>query len=75
MLIKSIIVGTGGIGWTFMGKRRDGNILYLDPSSSYTGVYISNSQGVHLRFVCFTLCLSQNMEIKNYTIDKNSKVL
>lgn len=75
MLIKSIVVVTGGVGWTFMGKRHMWWKCPLDLSGSYTGVYVSNSQGVHLRIVHFTLCLSQNMEIKNYTIDKNSEVL
>lgn len=48
-------------GGTEIGKRHEGilldddNVLYLDKSLSYTGVYIhKNSTNVHLIFLHFT---------------------
>lgn len=43
------------VGWAFIGRGMREfcgvmEMFYLDLSGGYTGVYISNHQGVHLRW-------------------------
>lgn len=55
-----------------MGRQEtfwnDGNVLYLDLSGSYTGIYISNHQVVRLTRACYPMLFIPQNEIKSCTI-------